>query len=619
MLPAGTHVVVGGTCLDAQSNPLDWPAWAWRPLMALALVMAAFSVAGSGSNVARSTGLLRDMGNLGMRLERTAQTPWGWSEVAAVVPGGAAAKAGVVPGDRVRFGGLFGYSIGQGPPPTRPATPAQLTIDRDGSRFHRAVAYPPGPPFPGTEPLIALNAMTALVMTVFGALVLIRGRRSRAAVMLGMVMLYLALAAARLPAWSPNILLAQARVVTIILSVAAMGWFWPQFCLEISGGAGTSRQSRLVKAGALVLMTLGVVAAILSRLPLAPSIAGAAQASWLTFLAGGQLFGFAIIAGNYRRNDPPARNRIQIVAVAFVCYLLSQALNLTTSLMLDAGYPPIQGFWFGIGAAGMSFVGLGLLVYAVLGQRLFDIGFALNRSLVYGAVSFILLATFGLAEWGAERLLPEAWHEGGVLFSAGIALALFLSFHRLRDWVERHVEKVLFSSWHRNEAALRRFAASAAHFEQAPALCRAFAEEVTRFAQGAGAALYLRAGGPGYKRCAGKLAGARASYPGDDRAFALMRAERRPLDLAEAHSALPGVLALPMLDQGALAGFVLLGRKPDGTDYRPDEVEALGWATEQVGFALQAQHVHDLEARIAGLDAQLASLSGGTVRLSAVR
>jgi len=212
--------------------------------------------------------------------------------------------------------------------------------------------------------------------------------------------------------------------------------------------------------------------------------------------------------------------------------------------------------------------------------------------------------------------MPEAWHEGGVVFSAGIALALFLSFHRLRDWVERHVERVLFSSWHRNEAALRRFAASAEHFEQAAALCRAFAEEVTRFAQGAGAVLYLRTAGSGYKRCAGKLASARAAYPGDDRAFALMRAERRPLDLAQAHSALPGVLALPMFDQGALAGFVLLDRKPDGTDYRPDEVEALGWATGQVGFALQAQHVHDLEARIAGLDAQLASLTTSKPRLS---
>jgi hypothetical protein len=98
-----------------------------------------------------------------------------------------------------------------------------------------------------------------------------------------------------------------------------------------------------------------------------------------------------------------------------------------------------------------------------------------------------------------------------------------------------------------------------------------------------------------------------------------MRAERRPVEVAQAHSALPGVLALPMFEQGPLAGFVLLDRKSDGTEYRPDEIAALEWVTDQVGVALQAQRVRDLEARIAGLDAQLASLSSGKVTLLAVK
>ena len=93
---------------------------------------------------------------------------------------------------------------------------------------------------------------------------------------------------------------------------------------------------------------------------------------------------------------------------------------------------------------------LALLVYGVLSRNLFDLNFALNRTLVYGVVSFVLLAAFGLAEWGVEQLhlIPEEWHEGGTFVSAGIALALFLSFHRLRDWVERHVERLLFRDWH---------------------------------------------------------------------------------------------------------------------------------------------------------------------------
>ena len=135
-----------------------------------------------------------------------------------------------------------------------------------------------------------------------------------------------------------------------------------------------------------------------------------------------------------------------------------------------------------------------LLAYATLRHRLFDFGFALNRTLVYAVVSFILLAGFGLAEWGVERLhlIPEEWHEGGTVVSAGIALALFLSFHRLRDWVEKHVERLLFSKWHKNEATLRRFIGAADHFGSTAALERAFTAEVSRFSDGAEAAIYLR-------------------------------------------------------------------------------------------------------------------------------
>ena len=105
MLGSGTHVVVGGTCLDAQLNPLAWPTWAWRCLLAFAVAMAAFAVAGSASNVARSTGLLRDMGSLGMTLEQTAGTPMGWSEVVTIAPDGPKLAGGLLPaGIRLTFG-----------------------------------------------------------------------------------------------------------------------------------------------------------------------------------------------------------------------------------------------------------------------------------------------------------------------------------------------------------------------------------------------------------------------------------------------------------------------------------------------------------------------------------
>jgi len=64
-----------------------------------------------------------------------------------------------------------------------------------------------------------------------------------------------------------------------------------------------------------------------------------------------------------------------------------------------------------------------------------------------------------------------------------------------------------------------------------------------------------------------------------------------------------------MMHQAALAGFVLLGPKPTGEDYRPDEMDVLSWATQQVGLDLQAIRVRELELSLVKLEARNANLS----------
>jgi hypothetical protein len=85
-----------------------------------------------------------------------------------------------------------------------------------------------------------------------------------------------------------------------------------------------------------------------------------------------------------------------------------------------------------------------------------------------------------------------------------------------------------------------------------------------------------------------------------------LRAERPPIEIAAIYGAFPGALALPMFEQHGLAGFVLLDSRPDGAHYRPDEVEALGWATLQVGLDLRALGARALRAEAADLRQKLA-------------
>ena len=589
--------------MGTRKNALGWPSWAWYCLLAITTVTAVIGVVGSGANLLRSAGLLADLGRPGATYALSQGTPAGWSVAGNIWPEGPAAKAGIRHGDLIKFEYLMGHRQ-----ISRTGWSIPIIIERDGATSRSTIRAAPSTLEWGTRLTLVMLGLQALVQLAFGTVLLLRGKSNHAAMLLGLILVPLAVTVVSLPIWAPGPIVASATELFMLSFNAIIGYVWPLFSLEISGGAASPRQAKIVGRAALAFAAVFLSLSIFMAVPAALPLFGSPLTVVILVVIANQAFGYGIIAVNFTRNDSAARNRIKIVTIAFFCFLVATILILASNGLLDAGYSPVQIIPLRAALTATSFAGLGLLGYGVLRQKLFDLNFALNRTLVYGVVSFILLASFGLGEWAAERFVPETWHESGTLISAGIALALFLSFHRLRDWVERHVERLLFRRWHENEATLRRFIAAADHFGGNSALLKAFSSEVARFAKGAETALYLRSGDH-FGLQAGKLSAAGKRYPDNDRALALMRAERRPVDLGLAFSALPGVLALPMLDQGALLGFALLGPKPDGTAYRPDEVEVLGWAAQQVGFAAQAQHVRQLEGTIDELRAQVAALS----------
>jgi len=322
-----------------------------------------------------------------------------------------------------------------------------------------------------------------------------------------------------------------------------------------------------------------------------------------------ELLTVALLGFGWRRAAPQEAHRFFILVAAVTVMMV---LGNILFEMVPSAPGNIFPRWVTDTSSLFRITGAFLFAYAILKHRVIDIGFAINRTLVYGAVTFTLLATFGLAEFATKSLIPEQGAEASTIVAAATAVLLFLSFHHLHQWFEHHIERLFFHSWHVAEAQLKRFVSSAGQFTSQTALCAAFADELRRFSQGADAALFLRPDIGDFCLEAGALAGADSRYSDDDRAFALMRGERRPIELARAHSSLPGQVAAPMLDQRGLAGFVLLGSKPDGSHYRPDQEENIGWATHQVGLDLQA-----LRAR--ALDEELASLRGRLTATEAER
>jgi hypothetical protein len=325
-----------------------------------------------------------------------------------------------------------------------------------------------------------------------------------------------------------------------------------------------------------------------------------------------ELLTVALLGLGWRRAATQEAHRffILLVAVAVMMVLGNILFELVQSAPGNV-YPR----WVTDSSALFRITGAFLFAYAILKHRVVDIGFAVNRTLVYGAVTFTLLAAFGLAEFATKRLIPEHGVEASSIVAAATAVLLFLSFHHLHQWFEHQIERLFFHSWHVAEAELKRFVASASQFTSQGALCAAFADELRRYAQGAEVALLLASDGASFRLEAGALAEAEKRYTDEDRAFALMRGERRPIELPRVHSSLPGEVAAPMLDQRGLAGFVLLGPKPDGSHFRPDQEENIGWATHQIGLDLQALKARALDEELARLHARLTAAEAERDRL----
>jgi hypothetical protein len=246
-----------------------------------------------------------------------------------------------------------------------------------------------------------------------------------------------------------------------------------------------------------------------------------------------------------------------------------------------------------------------LFAYAILRHRVLDLGFAVNRTLVYSIVSAILLAAFGLIEWGVDHFVKIEGREQNALIDAAIALVVYLGFHRVTGFVEHAVEALFFRRWQEKEAELRRFVADAAFIGRREVLLERFAETLRRFADGTAAAVYLRADGGGYARLAGGGGEAPRLIDDDDPALVRLRADRKPVTTAGTGSTLSAELACPMLHRGELTGLVLMAGRAEGVGYRPDETELLGWATLQVGLDLHALEIEQLQAAVARLENRL--------------
>ncbi|MDC7684883.1 hypothetical protein PQU92_16485 [Asticcacaulis sp. BYS171W] len=569
----------------------------------MALLIAACAFMQLGGDIHRNLTLRVGEGDIGMpdaRLMSDASTV-----LQTVTPGGAAERAGLRAGDHIR---MLDPKDNLGP--YRESEPVRLKVMTEGGG--RDVTIMPKR-FQLTDALKdatirALFADVVKLITCLAAFVVILRSRND----LTLLWLGAALAASSIPHngvfiwqdWQPAFTLI--RVMSTLMIVGATSLFLV-FAYRFRRDRGGRYRTTL-----RALVILCPIIAVGLNLPYV-----------YTMCTGVMVFGFnevityfvaftsitlsslatlTVLVIGWREAPTGERGRYLLLATAIGLIMLSYMLNLLMNV-LDIRRSLSQPLvWVHMI---LPLLGALLFVYAVLRHRVIDIGFAVNRALVYAGVSAIVLLAFGLSEWGLQKLLP-AHLQDNLWVDATIALGIFFAFHHIQTFVEKGVENVFFRKWHDNEAALERFVTDSGFYDDGDALEKAAVAEFSRFSGGAAVRLYRREAG-GYALAEGSGV---AHIDSNLAALVRLRADLQPVtfDLAAGVGA---ALILPMLYRNEVSGFFLLELKPSGDLYRPDEVAVLSKAARKIGADLHALRIEDLEHEAHALRQALAGARAG--------
>jgi hypothetical protein len=248
------------------------------------------------------------------------------------------------------------------------------------------------------------------------------------------------------------------------------------------------------------------------------------------------------------------------------------------------------------------------LAYVILRHRIIDVGFVLNRAVVYGGVSIIIVGVFLIVETLMAKYVEAHSHVGSLAVQLAVALILGFSVRFIHARVDRFVDTVFFRERHEAESAMRDFAFDAPYITEAGVLLRRCVDVVRKYAHAADAGVWLRED-TNYSQAEGTFVP--ASVDENDPAIVAMRSRRVIAELHSLQSSLPGTLGFPMIVRGELIGMLLCGPKVEDETYAPDERDALSLVATGVAHALDGLRIADLEQTVERL---LAGRPGGATQ-----
>ncbi len=237
--------------------------------------------------------------------------------------------------------------------------------------------------------------------------------------------------------------------------------------------------------------------------------------------------------------------------------------------------------------------------YAVLRQRLVDVRIVINRTLVYGAITAIVVGIFATISTLVER--AALGRGAGLLLELIVPLALGIVLSTLRKQIDGYINRFLFRRQYRAETALNNFARTCGFIQQPSRLLDLAAEQVFRHSGVQSVAVY-ECDSDGYTRVRQSGTG---EFPerveADDLVFVGLRAGDHEADLHTVESALgPDGYVFSMAVRGKLIGALVCGPRP-AEQYTAEERELLQHVAHEVGAALAALRAREGERLLEAL------------------
>lgn len=278
--------------------------------------------------------------------------------------------------------------------------------------------------------------------------------------------------------------------------------------------------------------------------------------------------------------------RVRLAWVAAAAALITASVTLVNAI-------PI-GFLYAYSiAATLIALSLFALSYALLRHRLVAIALVIDRALVYGLITALVVGVVAAIN---SVVLREVLPPGASLaVQVLVPLLLGIALRQVKGYLDRIVERVFFRSKYLSEKALRAFARRVGHFDDPSSLLAAATAEIHRHALAPAVAIYS-AEDSGYRLL--KQSG-QGSFPAllqnDDAALVAARAERHAIDLGSLTSELgEDACVFPMLVLGNLRGVIVCRSRP-GEHFGTDEKRLLAHVAREVGAAWRILRARDNE------------------------